>query len=332
MSIKITIIGTGQIGASIGMALGAHKDLFLRVGHDKNLPIANRAKALGAVDKVDFNLPSSVEDASIVILALPIDQIHETLQFIADDLKEDAVIMDTAPLKGEVAKWMKEILPPQRHYIGLTPVIGPLYMDTPGSGVEAAHADLFKNGLMAVYLPPGTPAEAVKLTTDFCQLLGAEHMFIDPIELDSMMSATHILPQLLAAALVNTTMDQPGWQDARKLTGRPYVMATGPMAQSTEIDSLTHQAILTREQLLQRMDILLDNLELLRQQLSSDDGEKLKELLEQARLRREEWLKLRKAGNWAASETASGGEIPSAKQVFSRLLTFGGGRKPKQPK
>ena len=34
MTVQITIIGMGQIGASIGLALGEHKDLFMRVGHD----------------------------------------------------------------------------------------------------------------------------------------------------------------------------------------------------------------------------------------------------------------------------------------------------------
>ena len=36
MSVQITIIGTGQIGASIGLALGEQKDMFLRVGHEFN--------------------------------------------------------------------------------------------------------------------------------------------------------------------------------------------------------------------------------------------------------------------------------------------------------
>jgi predicted dinucleotide-binding enzyme len=44
MTIQITIIGTGQIGTSIGLALGAHKDLFLRVGHDKDIRVANQPK------------------------------------------------------------------------------------------------------------------------------------------------------------------------------------------------------------------------------------------------------------------------------------------------
>src|SRR4030042_6259627 len=108
----------------------------------------------------------------------------------------------------------------------------------PGSGVEAAHADLFKNGLMAIISPQGVPAEAIKLAIDFSHILGAEHLFIDPVELDSMMAATHILPQLIAAALLKTTVDKPGWYEARKLAGSPYAAGTRAVSQFEEAKSL----------------------------------------------------------------------------------------------
>jgi len=331
MPVKITIIGMGQIGASIGLALGARKDLFVRVGHDKNIQVANRAKAMGALDSVDINLPNSVIDAAIVILSLPLDQIRETLQFIASDLNEDVVIMDTAPVKGLVLQWAKELLPPNRYYIGLTPVLNPAYLETPGSGVEAARADLFKNGMMAILSPQSLPSEAIKLATDFCHLLGAEHLFMDPVEMDSMMAATHILPQLIAAALLNSTVDQPGWRDARKLTGRPYAVSTSAIAQSGEANSLTSQAISTQEHLVRSIDLLMDNLYLLRQQIASGEADKLLKELDRARISREKWIKERKVANWAANESPSNVEIPTSKQVLTRMFTFGGGRKPKPP-
>ena len=37
MTVQISIIGTGQIGTSIGLALAEHQDMFYRVGHDKEL-------------------------------------------------------------------------------------------------------------------------------------------------------------------------------------------------------------------------------------------------------------------------------------------------------
>jgi prephenate dehydrogenase len=332
MSVQITIIGTGQIGASIGLALGEQKDLFVRVGHDKDIKVANRAKNMGALDRVDINLPHSVVGAAIVILALPLDQIRDTLKYITLDLKDDVVIMDTAPVKGDVLQWVKELLPPNCHYIGLTPVLNPTYLETPGSGVEAAHADLFKNGLMAIVSPQGVPSEAIKLATDFSHLLGAEHLFIDPVELDSMMAATHILPQLIAAALLNTTVDQPGWYDSRKLAGRPFASVTGAMTQFEEANSLSSQAIATHSHLLRWIDALTENLDVLRQQLASEDAKKLQEVLVRARNGREKWLKERNTANWAATENAQNIELPTARMVFARMFTFGGGRKPKQKK
>ncbi len=332
MTVQITIIGTGQIGASIGLALGEHKDLFTRVGHDKEVRVANRAKDLGAFDRVAINLPASVENATIVILALPLDQIQQTLKFIAADLQEEAVIMDTATVKSSVLEWAKEILPPKRYYIGLTPVLNPAYLETPGSGVEAAHADLFRNGLIAILSPQGVPAEAIKLATDFSHLLGAEHLFMDPMELDSMMAATHILPQLVAATLLNTTVDQPGWYEARKLAGRPFATITSAASQFEDPSGLSAQALSTQDHLVRWIDQLMDNLFTLRQQLASKDSDKLLEALQRARAGHEKWLRERGAGNWAASETAPNVNMPSAKDVFARMFTFGGGRKPKQPK
>ena len=332
MAVQITIIGTGQIGGSMGLALGAHKDMFLRVGHDKDIRVANRAKDLGAFDKVDFNLPNSVANAEVVILALPLDQIRDTLKYIGPELGEDVVVMDTAPVKNEVMEWAKELLPPNRYYVGLTPVLNPAYLDAPGTGLDAAHADLFKDGMMAILSPQGIPSEAIKLATDFCHLLGAEHLFMDPVELDSMMAATHILPGLIAAALLNITVDQPGWYEARKLAGRPYATATTAAEKIGEASSLSSQAIASREHLVRWIDNYMEYLFTLRQQLNSNEAENLLKELTRARLGREKWLKERYTANWAATESAPNVELPTGKEVFSRMFTFGGRRKPKPPK
>ena len=150
MTVQITIIGMGQVGTSIGLALAQHSDLVFRVGHDKEIAAANQAKKMGALDRVDINIPHAVEDAGLVILAVPLDQVRETLKAVAQDLRPDVVVMDMAPVKETVMTWAKELLPAHAHYIGLVPVINPSYLQTHDSGTEAAHADLFQNGLLAI--------------------------------------------------------------------------------------------------------------------------------------------------------------------------------------
>lgn len=332
MTVQITIIGTGQIGASIGLALEGNKDMFVRVGHDKDIRIANHARDLGALDRVDINLPNSVTNSSIVIVALPLDQIRETFKFIAQDLKEEAVVMDTAPVKGEVLQWAKELLPPRRYYIGMTPVLNPVYLNSPGSGVDAARADLFRNGMFAILSPQGVPTEAIKLVTDFSRLLGAEHLFMDPTELDSMMAATHVLPQLLATALLMTTVDQPGWFEARKLAGRPFAIATSAVDLFGDASALSSQASSVREHLVRLVDAYMENLFALRQKLSANETDQLYKELLKARQGHDKWLNERFSANWAAAETAPRVEIPTSKDRFSHMFTFGRGKKPKQPK
>ena len=52
-------------------------------------------------------------------------------------------------------------------------------------------------------------------------------LLMDTTEADGIFSAMHILPQLAAAALLDATVDKPGWQEARKLAGRPYTARHG---------------------------------------------------------------------------------------------------------
>lgn len=329
MTVNITIIGLGQIGASVGLALADKKDLVFRLGHDRELGKARKAEKMGALDKVSINLPASVEDADLVLLALPVDQIKETLEVIKDDLKEGVVVMDTAPVKQAVAAWTSELLPPERYYVGLSPVLNPMYLHDIDSGLEAAHPDLFRDGLMGIISPPGMPSEAIKLAADLTRLLGATPLFADPLEMDGLVAATHILPQLIAAGLLNATIGQPGWQEGRKVAGRSYADVTAPIMYPTEPKTLTSAAMLNRENVIRVIDGAVASLIAMRNDLESEDESTLEERLERAREGRQVWLKGRLVADWAAEESVSV-EAPTASEMFGRFI--GRGRKKKDEK
>jgi prephenate dehydrogenase len=319
MTVQITIVGLGQIGTSIGLALADHRDLVHRVGHDKDLSIARRAEKMGALDKVAINLPAAVRQADLVLLALPMDQIRHTLEVIALDLKEGAVVMDTGPVKEVVAGWVDELLPKERFYVGLTPVLNPLYLHSTDSGIEAAHSDLFRNGLMGIVSPQGTPSEAIKLAADLTRLLGASPFFADPLEMDGLMAGMHVVPQLLAAALLNATVDQPGWREARKIAGRAYAEATCPITYPSGAETLHQSALLNRENVLRKLDGVIAALQAIRNDLYTEDGTALEERLKRARKGREDWWKQRQAANWVGEEIPST-EMPRASDAFGRLI------------
>jgi len=327
MTVQITIVGMGQIGGSIGLALANHKELVQRVGHDRDFQVARTAGKIGAVDRVSHNLPGSVKGSDIVILAVPTDQIHDCLELIASELKEDAVVMDTAPVKESTIRLAKELLPAGRHYVGLTPVINPGYLYSHEKGIESAEAELFQSGMIGIVAPPHTPSEAIKLASDLTRLLGSIPMFADPLEIDSLMAATHILPQIMAVAFLNMTVDQPGWREARKVAGRGYAQVTAPVGEMDDPAALTSAALLGSDNVQRVLGSLIATLQAIRLELEEGDQEALSERLERAYRGHEQWWKDRQKADWAAEE------MPQARvqssSVLGNLLGFGGRRKGK---
>ena len=320
MTVQITIIGLGQVGTSVGLALAAHTNHVRRFGNDIQPGIAQKALKLGAIDKVHYNLPSAVTEADIVFLALPLDQIRETLQIIAQDVKADAVVMDTATAKRVVAAWAKELLSEKQHYVGLIPVFNPLYLHEQAQGIEAARADLFQKSLMAIAAPSGTAGEAVKLAADLSTLLGAQPFFVDLAEVDGMMASAHLLPQLSAAALVNTLTGQPGWPDIRKVTGRPFAGATGKAIFQDTAAALGEAALNNRENVARLLGELIANLATLRADIAVGKADDLKSNLESALANQLKWWQERSAGDWLSVERG-GPEMPTS-GIWKQQLGF----------
>jgi prephenate dehydrogenase len=319
MAVQITLVGLGKIGTSIGLALVEHKDLVRRVGHDPELSVARQAEKLGALDQVSINLPAAVRQADIVVLDLPVDLLRKTLEVIARDLKEGAVVIDTSPVKTAVAGWIAELFPPKCYFMAWMTALNPAYLHESDSGIETAHADLFRNSLVFVTTPPGTATQAVKLGTDLVTLLGATPLFADPEEVEGLLATSRILPQLLAAALVNATVDKPGWREARKLAGSSFHQAASPLLALDESEDFGQAALLNQQNTLRVIDDVLISLRELRQIIAGQDVDALKKQLRSAREGLLTWQKQRQAGEWDG-EIVSRPEMPSAGSVFSHLL------------
>jgi len=329
MTTQITLIGLGQIGASMGLALGSKKDLLLRVGYDREMKIARQAESIGAIDRVEAYLSKAVQGADLVVLAIPLSQIQETLELVVPHLRENAVVMDTAPLKKVVDTWVGNLFPEGRHYVGLLPAINPAYLHSMGRGIEAAHADLFQKGLMVIMASSHANSDAVKLATDLTQLLGSTPLFADSEEVDGLMSAANLLPQLMAVALINATMDKPGWREGRKLAGKEYAGASILLSNLNDIGSLKSATLLNRENSLRVLDNAIYALSNIRTDIERENEEALEELLRHAQSARENWWKDRQAGEWLGDglPPVDTTEIPS---MFTRM--FGVGKRPKTKK
>ncbi len=324
MKIQLTIIGLGQIGSSFGLGLGGHENLIKRVGFDTNPAIANQARKIGAVDEITQNIPSAVSKSDAIVLAIPVDQMREMMEIVALEMNSGAVLMDTAPIKAKTAEWAEEFLPDGCEFVGLTPVVAPQYLHSQETGIDAAHADLFQDGLIAITSPPGTDSKAIKLAADLVRLTGASPLFADLMEMDGLMTATHAVPQIMGAALLNATVDQPGWREARKIAGRAYAEVSGPIVHLGEPGALTKLALLNRESMLRVLDSVIASLKKLRDDIRDEDADKLTERLERARKGRERWWQERQEADWSSEGRPKLDKRSAASSIFGDLLRFGG--------
>lgn len=324
MTVQITIIGLGQIGASIGLALKSRKLDVRLVGHDKDMETAKEAQKLGAVDAVSFNLPASVRDAKIVILALPFAGVRETLEVIAPDLQDGTLVLDTAPSKATVAAWAKEFIPSGRFYVGLSPAINPQYLHGIEFGVRAARADLFEKGLIAVDVPSGTPEEVFNLALSLVTFFGAQPLFMDTAEADGIFAAMHLLPQLASAALLDATVDKPGWQEARKLGGRSYASVTSGLAYHDDMDSLRESVLENRENMVRLLNSVITSLIHLRDDIEENNRDALAKRLQSAQSGRNRWFDERLLADWVNKDSQQSAVPSIGEQVkhmfFGNLL------------
>lgn len=327
MPVQITIIGLGQIGASLGLALAAHTDKVTTVGHDKDFGIERLAQKNGVVEKTNHNLPSSVEDASVVVLAIPVHQVRETLGYIAQDLKKGAVVVDTTPIKAEVAKWAQEILPDGVHYVGLVPAIGPDFLQETGTGLDSARADLFSRSIFLLSAPQGTPGDALQLVSGLVSLTGATALNTDFAESDGLMSSAYLLPQLVSATLINATTGQPGWQEVRKVASRAYYAATSAFTGQDEVTSLHMQVMQNRENVMQKIDAMITALVELRYDIEDSNEKALKDRLQKAQDGRQNWLKERSAASWMEAKREPVEKISMSERLLGTFFS-----KPKDKK
>jgi len=296
MNSQITIIGLGQIGASIGMALKGNKN-FKRVGYDKDAAVSKAAQSLEVVDEVK-SLSGAVREAGIVVLCLPLSEMRETLRLVGPWLADNALLMDTAPIKSGLFQWVREVLRPGRFHIGLVPGINPNYVASLEYGLNAAQPDLFRKGIFALDVPQGTPEGVVNQAFDFCRSLGAKAMLADMPESDGWMTSVHVLPQLTAAALLNATIGQDGWQEARKFAGRPFATVTGGMAVHDDPDSVLEAALANRSTTVHALDTLMAALKGLRDDIEQGDEKGVAERLKDSVKDREAWLEEREEAGW----------------------------------
>jgi len=281
---RVAIIGLGLIGGSLALALKKARGKKVQVvGFSRNSETFARAKGCGAIDKAASSLTSAVSRADMVIIATPVITTREILASISRHLPAGCVVTDAGSTKVKVMQWAEECLPAEIGFIGGHPMAG---KET--SGIGEADADLFQGCVYCLTPGRGAVPEAVRKMEELVDSVGARHLFIDAETHDRLVAGVSHLPMLLSAAFVTATMKSRSWPEMMKLAAGGYRdisrLASGNAEMNRDI-CLTNQ-----EEIISWIDRYIEVLKGYRS-LVAEDGEKLGEMLAQAREAREKWLK-----------------------------------------
>jgi prephenate dehydrogenase len=260
---RLAIVGTGLIGASIGLA--AKRAGVERVsGYDADPEALAVAAERGAVDVIADNLDEAVRDAELAIVAAPGAVLAEAVEGVLQ-AADGATVTDVGSTKGRLTARVED----RARYIGGHPVCG-----SEAHGPAHASAELFEGATWFLTPVAETEPERYKELHGFVGSLGAVPVAIDPTAHDRLLALTSHLPH----ALANVVLNHAG--SLRVHGHEPLAAAGGSLRDMTRVAGANPRIWI---------DIFLDNAEELRAALG--EHRRLVEDLEQALASRDAgWL------------------------------------------
>lgn len=198
----LTIIGGGLIGCSVARAARRQWPDLRIIICDSNKDNFAKILDLGVADSVEEVSGSSVTEADLVILAVPVGAMASVIESIAPHLKAGATLSDVGSVKAEVLATMQALCGPDVHIIPGHPVAG-----TEESGPGASIVSLFE-GRWSILTPPVHTDEGVlQALSDFWQGLGSRVEIMDAKHHDLVLAITSHVPHLIAYNIVGTASD-----------------------------------------------------------------------------------------------------------------------------
>jgi len=189
---RVAIVGLGQIGGSLGLALG-HAGGWHRVGFDSRASARRAALKLGAVDETARSLAAACAGAALAVVAVPVDVLPRVLAAAAAVLPRGAVLLDTGSARGAGVTRALVLATRRVRAVGGHPLAG-----NERRGLAGADVRLFAGAPFAIMPVRGrVPAIVRALVRD----LGAVPLVVSPRRHDAALARTSHLPWLLSRAL-----------------------------------------------------------------------------------------------------------------------------------
>jgi prephenate dehydrogenase len=280
---KITIIGVGLLGGSIGLAARRCKLVGEVAGFVRRKSSLKDCEKAGAVDYATTDILAAVSNSDLIILCTPLAQMLPIAKQFLPALKRGAIVTDVGSVKAGVVRELESLVQKSgAHFVGSHPMAG-----AEKTGVAAARENLFENAVCVLTPTKKSNATAVRKLEQFWKSLGARVLKMNAAQHDLLVSRSSHLPHVVAATLANLVLNpvSPKTQAALCATGFRDTtrIASGSPEMWRDI------ALSNRKNLSHSVDGFVAELKNFQGALKNSDAKTVEKYFANAKQRRDNW-------------------------------------------
>ena len=283
---KITIVGVGLLGGSLGLAIRRHRLAAEIAGFVRHAARVKDCERAGAVDYAVTDLLAAVSNADLVILCTPLAQMRALAEQFLPALKRGALVTDVGSVKAGAVRELESLIAGAgAHVVGSHPMAG-----GEKTGVLAARADLFEQAACILTPTKKSKPTAVRRLEHFWKALGARTLRLPPAEHDRLVSDSSHLPHVVAATLAGLVLDP------RQPRAQAGLCASG-FRDTTRVASGSPEmwrdiALANRKNLSRSVGAFMAELKRFQGALRRGDARSIEKIFATAKRRRDQWQAL----------------------------------------
>jgi prephenate dehydrogenase len=245
------------------MAIDLRKAGFAHeiTGVDTNPENEQEALRLGIVDRIK-TLENAVPIADMVIIAIPVDKVLQTLTSVLDLISSQTTVIDVGSTKKVISEAV-ENHPRRRNYIPAHPMAG-----TENSGPGAALEGLFEGKINIICDQEKCGPQHLAFAEKMFQALGMDQAYMTADDQDHSTGFISHLPHAAAFALANAVLDKEDREIIFDLASGGFNSTVRLAKSSPEMWGPIFQQ--NKEYVVESLDVYIKHLKAFRKSIESD--------------------------------------------------------------
>jgi prephenate dehydrogenase len=282
---RITLVGVGLLGGSLGLALKQRRRVESVVGFVRRAISVKECEAIGAVDEATRDLNKAITGADLVVLCTPISQMRPLVEQMLSSLGKGAIVTDVGSVKGSVVRDLEHLIAKAgAHFIGSHPMAG-----AEKTGVSAARPDLFQDAVCVVTATERSDKASVRKVEQLWRAVGSRVLRLKPETHDQLVSRSSHLPHVIAAQLANCVLNPTHPKKQALLCANGFRDTTRIASGSPEM--WRDIALANRDNILKALVGFERELVGFKSALKKGDSRAVSSFFERAKRRRDQWSK-----------------------------------------